>query len=120
NASSGDLDPYVALVSSDDVMLTSNDDVDLFAGNFNAAIIGYTIAETGSYSIIATRYDGENGASSGEFALSLYTSIASIPIDNPPAASSHLSYGEHIEGSIDDEHYAYTYTFNGNAGDIIS
>lgn len=68
-ATTGDLDTY--LVISDvfgDEIFAENDDVE--EGNTNSAVV-FTAPDDGSYLIFVSRYDGEEGTTTGNFALSI-------------------------------------------------
>lgn len=66
---SGDLDPYLAVLTPDGQTVLAEDDDSL--GGTNATIT-YTFPEEGNYTIIATRYDVENGFSTGSYRLTAY------------------------------------------------
>src|SRR5690606_22324282 len=95
------------------------DDVNLFEGNVNSAILDYPLPETATYSILVSRYDGELGFTVGEFTLNLSTSNggSSTP---PPTETSELVYNSSAEGSLDNNQYEARYTFVGASGDHIT
>jgi hypothetical protein len=69
-AQSGSLDPYLVLLGPDNTPLANNDDVDTTTTN---AGISRTLATSGTYTIIATRYGLTIGGTEGEYTLSLNT-----------------------------------------------
>lgn len=71
---SGDLDPLLFLLNSQGDILAKNDDVE--SGNSNSRISYYN-ADAGHYIAIATRYNSQEGKSSGDFALTVTSSPAS-------------------------------------------
>jgi hypothetical protein len=73
NAQSGSLDPYLVLLGPDNTPLANNDDVDATTTN---AGISRTLATSGTYTIIATRYGLTIGGTEGEYTLSLNTAQA--------------------------------------------
>jgi hypothetical protein len=73
NAQSGSLDPYLVLLGPDNTPLANNDDVDSTTTN---AGISRTLATSGTYTIIATRYGLTIGGTEGEYTLSLNTAQA--------------------------------------------
>jgi hypothetical protein len=66
-AASGDLDPYAGLLDADNNVLAEDDDS---AGNRNARLM-FTLPAAGTYTIVATRYEFENGTTTGDFHLTL-------------------------------------------------
>jgi hypothetical protein len=64
---SGDLDPYLGLANADEVVLIEDDDS---AGNRDARV-SFTLTASGTYTLIATRYQFEDGQTSGQFRLTL-------------------------------------------------
>jgi len=69
-AQSGSLDPYLVLLGPDNTPLANNDDVDNTTTN---AGISRTLATSGTYTIIATRYGLTIGGTEGEYTLALNT-----------------------------------------------
>lgn len=68
-ATTGDLDTY--LIISDafgDEIFAENDDVE--EGNTNSAVV-FTVPDDGNYLIFVSRYDGEEGTTTGNFAVSI-------------------------------------------------
>lgn len=67
NQVQGDLDPYLVLVNrqTQEVMIENDDD----GASFNARIIDFSLPQPGQYIILATRYQGVDGITSGEFRL---------------------------------------------------
>jgi len=74
-AQSGSLDPYLVLLGPDQTPLANNDDADTTTTN---ASISRTLATSGTYTIIATRYGLSIGGTEGEYTLSLNTAQAAI------------------------------------------
>jgi hypothetical protein len=70
NRVDGNLDSRVAILNADQNPLTSDDDG---GGNQNSRIEGFTIASTGVYYLLATRYNGTQGDpnTSGTYSLTL-------------------------------------------------
>jgi hypothetical protein len=79
-ATSGDLDAYLYLVNASGEVIAENDDRE--RGNPNARII-YPQAAPGTYRIVATRYGGLQGATTGTFDLSLELRPPSAAGQNP-------------------------------------
>ena len=70
NRVDGNLDSRVAILNADQNPLTSDDDG---GGNQNSRIEGFTVASTGVYYLLATRYNGTQGDpnTSGTYSLTL-------------------------------------------------
>ena len=68
--SSGTLDPYLQVVSSERFVIADNDD-QIGADTRNARIDALIIEQTGAYIIVASRYGGVAGDSVGGFVLSI-------------------------------------------------
>ena len=66
-AASGDLDPYAGLLDSGGNVLAEDDDS---AGNRNARFT-FTLPAAGTYTVVVTRYEFENGTTTGDFHLTL-------------------------------------------------
>jgi hypothetical protein len=66
----GDLDPVVILFGPDETELVRNDDAPK-PTNRDARIENFTLPASGTYTILATRFQEEIGLSAGEFSLKL-------------------------------------------------
>jgi hypothetical protein len=116
NGTTNNLDPFVILLDASGVELARNDDRS--TEDFDAAITGYTLPQTGSYFIVATRYFQQFGRSTGDFILSLNEGMSSSsPVG---LVTEPITYEALVEGEISNEQYGYAYTFTGTAGDLIS
>ncbi len=113
--SSGYLDSYVVLADSGLVELAADDDS---ADNQNALIDQYRIPADGSYYIIATRYQLDEGTTTGAFRLDLQT--LGNAFDGVPEDVPRVSYGTTITGHISDETPDLLYAFWGVEGDVIT
>lgn len=82
---SGDLDSYLVLTDSAFTPMAEDDDS---GEGQNSRIVDYRIPADGKYHIIATRYDGSAGDTSGEFRLSL--DILDDPLANVPPGTVSL------------------------------
>jgi len=76
-ATSGDLDTYLELYSPANLLVSANDDRNTFAGIYDSAL-GYTALTTGTYTVRVTRYEQENGTSTGSYRLTITVGDASI------------------------------------------
>ncbi|MCY3582990.1 MAG: PPC domain-containing protein [Chloroflexota bacterium] len=112
---SGDLDAFVTLADINYQTLIEDDDS---GEGQNARIADYRIPFDGRYHIIATRYEGATGATSGEYRLALDS------LDNPfadlPPDTATLNYGTSVTGTINADNPADLYVFYGRAGEVVS
>jgi len=113
---SGDLDPLLLLTDADGTVLAENDDE--IEGGLNAAIDGFLIREDATYILVASRFGGAAGTTTGAFVLSLL-SAADSGLGRQFEASYPLEYGAIIEGDITNAQNATYYRFTGRAGDTI-
>ena len=111
----GDLDAYVTLADGEFQSLIEDDDS---GEGQNARIADYRIPADGRYHIIATRYEGAAGATSGEYRLTLDI-LDSTLADLPPDTAT-LTYGTSVTGEINANNPADLYAFYGRAGEIVS
>ena len=105
---SGDLDSYLQLIGPDGEVLTEDDDS---GGELNARIWWFALPEDGTYTIVATRYGEAEGATSGEFRLTLREG---------QSQSNSLGYGDQVTGELSDAHFEDYWVFEGTAGDLIT
>ena len=112
---SGDLDSFLYLTDSGFTPLAEDDDS---GEGQNASIIDFRIPAAGRYYIIATRYDGHIGVTSGSYALSL--ELLDDPFTGVPTGTVSLDYGTSINGQINGDNQADTYAFYGRQGEVVS
>ena len=113
---SGDLDSY--LILADDAFTSIQEDDDSGAEFQDALITDYRIPADGRYHIIATRFDGGRGGTSGEYRLSL--DILDDPFVDVPVDAVSLSYGTSVTGKISADNEDDLYAFYGRHGEVIS
>lgn len=111
--SSGTLDPYLQVVDSERFEIAKNDDHS--RDTRNARIEGLIIERTGAYIIVATRYDD----SSGSFVLSI-EEAANSGMGSSRLAPLPLRYGESRIGTLSHAQYERFYSFEAEAGDLIT
>lgn len=116
-APNNDLDPYLRLLDENGTVLEENDDFDSNAGR-DSLIDNFILPVTGSYTIVATRFDEERGIRQGDFELALTTGT----YVDPPSTDEILpiEYDATLTGEITDEAYVRYHRFEGRAGDVIS
>lgn len=111
-ATAGDLDPLLVLYGPFGEVLNFNDDVNTVEGNYNSALV-FRLPQDGEYMILATRFDGDLGISTGEFVLDLQTTSDTMAVIA-------MSYGDSVTGYLDNAQYEQHYTFEGVAGDVVT
>lgn len=109
--SSGTLDPYLQILDSDRFLIAENDDAN---GTFNSRIEDLLINRTGTYIIVATRYDG-----AGSFVLSVGES-GNSGLGNSTLAPRRLVFNEPITDSLTENVFQRYYSFRGERDQIIS
>ncbi len=87
-ATSGDLDTTLVIISANMDVLGINDDIDASNDNFNSAVNGLFIPNPDTIFVIVSRFDTQAGASTGSYRLLLTTGaatniISSEPIEEP-------------------------------------
>ena len=112
---SGNLDSFLYLTDSGFNPLAQDDDS---GEGQNAMIIDFRIPADGRYHIIATRYDGSIGTTSGQYRLSL--ELLDDPFIGAPPGTVSLDYGTSVTGLINGENQADTYAFYGRRGEVVS
>jgi hypothetical protein len=68
---SGNLDPFIIVRGADGAEIDSNDDDPQGGGSLDSYLHELSIPANGMYTIVATRFNGELGDSTGEFELAL-------------------------------------------------
>jgi len=107
----GNLDPLVRLTDTNFSELVMDDDS---GGNKNARIAAYTLPNTGTYYLLATRAGGQGGKTAGAYTLEL--------TGRPGVGGGQvleIVYGATVNGLIDDQNSAEQYLFVGQQGDVI-
>ncbi len=126
-AISGDLDPFLVLLDSNNDILASDDDS---GGSSGATILDFVIPDDGIYTIVATRYQLQDGASSGEYELIMEMRSASNAGSSSNNTTSggndtlndgdYLRYGDNGTATIDDSQPYLQFTFDGQAGESVT
>lgn len=112
---SGSLDPLLVLLSSRQEVLAEDDDSG--AGN-NALIQSFIIPETGTYYVLATRFNRAEGETAGDYLIRLDGVTGEAPVVAPGTLT--ILYNSVVTGTIDDTSTAVTYAFLASAGDVIT
>lgn len=120
---SGDLDPFLFVFDPDEQLIASNDDAD---DRSRSAGLSFEAAREGLYTVEATRFDQEQGTTSGEFRLVLTVEMAvpveMNPLNIPPAFGVEFqeivyetSYPDGLDFSVEKRYYA----LGGQQGDLV-
>ncbi|MFQ3673307.1 MAG: PPC domain-containing protein, partial [Aggregatilineales bacterium] len=112
---SGSLDAYLILQDMNGRTLFQDDDS---GGGKNAAINGFRIPADGSYIIIAQRFEGANGSTTGGYRLTLRNrgdAYAGVNIGIP-----RLLYGTTVPDAISDADPDSVYAFYGMRGEVVT
>lgn len=115
---SGNLDPYLQIISSEAFVIADNDDVPGSDSN-DARIEALLIRDTGVYIIVATRYGQAAGESVGSFVLSVELSDGS-GLGNSTLAPFPLGLNQFVDGELTADQYQRFYSFEARKDDIIS
>ncbi len=111
----GRLDSFLVLTNAVLQSLAENDDI---AENQNSEITEYIVPSNGTYYIIATRFEREDGETSGRFRLELQS--LGNAFDSVAEGVPRIAYGTTATGNIDDETSAVMYAFWGVEGDTVT
>lgn len=114
----GDLDPNVQVVNAEGRVIAENDEI-VGSGSLDAHIESLVLQEDGMYVVIASRFGGQAGPSSGSFALTLDrgsdsglggSALMAIPLEDEVAA----------DGQLTPERYAEFYQFSGRKDEVVT
>jgi len=126
-ATGGGLDPYLILRDAAGNQVAVNDDAP-GSGALDAAIQNIVLPADGTYTIVATRFQGQAGASGGDFELTLrreapvtVTPMPSVTaVAGPTRPPLAIAYGVTVTGAISDAQFEVRYTFDGGRGDPVT
>jgi hypothetical protein len=105
----------LSLLSGDGALLARADDTTVF----DAALENFALPESGLYFLIAGRFGGAIGTTSGAFSLRLErTGIAADPRLQTGAVA--LRYGDNVVGELNDAQFRQLYTFGALRGDLVT
>jgi len=112
----GNLDSYISLTSATLEELINNDD--LSNETQNSRITDFRIPATGTYYVVATRFEGITGITTGKYRLQLQSQGNAF--ETVASDVRRILYGVSLTGNIDDITSEVWYTFYGEVGDVIS
>lgn len=114
------LDPLIMLLDANGTEIARDDDGDP-EGPRDALLANFPIPNDGTYIVVATRFGGDAGLSTGEFILTLSrTDVVVNTPDSNATVTDTLAYGDRVESSIDNEFYEELFGFTAQAGDTIT
>lgn len=112
---SGSLDAYLVLQDMSGRVLFQDDDN---GGGKNAAINGFRIPQDGNYLVVAQRFEGPSGTTTGGYRLTLRSrgdAYAGVAPNIP-----RLLYGTTVPDAITDEDPDSLYAFYGMRGEVVT
>ncbi|MBN8590864.1 MAG: PPC domain-containing protein [Anaerolineae bacterium] len=110
---SDDFDPFLTLLDSSGAVLETDDDS---AGNLNAQI-EFTLPADDTYTIeVGSFFDGARGA----YNLSLSDAAVVVVPTPEPSGDGQIALGETVEGELTRRQGTLEYTFEGEAGQVIT
>ncbi|HUN05738.1 MAG TPA: PPC domain-containing protein [Aggregatilineales bacterium] len=110
---SDDFDPFLTLLDSSGTVLETDDDS---AGNLNA-LIEFTLPADDTYTIeVGSFFDGARGA----YNLSLSDAAVEVVPTPEPNSDGQIALGETVEGELTRRQGTLEYTFEGEAGQVIT
>lgn len=115
-SASDELDPFLILLDPVGREIARNDDINTSGGNYDSSIDNLRLGSSGTYTIVATRYQQHFGQGTGNFILTAETGAGA-----PQAAilSQPITYNSTVTSRITGNISEVIYTFYGTAGDII-
>lgn len=113
-AQAGLLDAYLVLTNAGFQPLQEDDDS---GSGRNARIARYRLPADGLYYIIATRFEGEAGTTTGDYQLSLQSE--GFAFEGVPETIPRLEYGGSLQDAVTGDDTEALYVFWGSAGDDV-
>jgi hypothetical protein len=112
---SGTLDPFLRIVNASRQIIAENDD---FGDSRNARVERFTVQQDGQYLIIASRYGGEAGQTTGNFLLTLQRADGS-GLGVSPEVGIPLLDSIPDQRDLSSERWQRYYVFSARRDDII-
>ena len=129
-ATSGDLDTVLILRGPDGSVVAENDDISITMTD--SRIEGMTLPQSGTYTVVVSRYGGASGASEGDFRLEVYegqpvdaqeptaTATGEPTLEPTLVSTETISVGDSVTGRITDDQYEVGYNFEGEGGSAVT
>lgn len=115
NRRGGALDSFLRLTDDQQNVLAQDDDG---GGGQNAAIREFVLPYSGVFYVVATRFDGAVGSTTGAYTLT--ARLQGNAFDGVPDDIQRLSYGTSTTGTLDDLVPRLLYAFYGVQGDTVT
>ncbi len=115
NRDGGALDAFLRLTDDQGTVLAEDDDG---GGGQNAAIRDFVLPYRGAFYIVATRFNGAGGETSGAYILNVRG--GGNAFDGVPGDIQRLGYGTSTNGTLDDLVPRLIYAFYGTQGETIT
>jgi hypothetical protein len=112
----GNIDAYLSLLNAGVQELVNNDDI--VEGNQNSQIAEYRIPADGTYYVLATRFDGLAGDTTGRYRLEL-VSVGNA-FDSVIEGAGRMVYGTTYPARLDKSTPVALVAFYGVQGDVIT
>jgi len=116
------LDGYLTILAPNGAQLVVNDDLNSLE-SYDPGVVNYPIPQTGTYTIIASRFNGVAGTSAGAFELTLSSGDSPTPTPTLSAteapSQNALAYGDKAQGDLNNDTPYVAYQFVAQAGDIV-
>jgi len=115
--SSDDFDAFLTLLDEDGVVLTTNDDG---AGSLNSRIDSYILPADGEYTVEASSF---SRFSTGSYTLEIVEGSAPTTSDSEDVVAQtggSIDIGDTVSGSLSGGTLSASYTFEGEAGQVVT
>jgi hypothetical protein len=112
----GNLDTYLSLTDSRLEEIAANDDI--VEGNQNSQIAEFRVPADGTYYVIASRFEGAAGTTSGRYRLELL-SVGNV-FASIVEGAERMVYGGSVTAALNDETSSRLYVFYGVGGDTVT
>jgi hypothetical protein len=113
----GNLDPVLLLLGQDNSLIARSPDAGV---GDRARLVSVALPDTGVFFLVATRFGGDRGLTTGQYSLSL----ARVGIAADPRIASNgttpIQYGDNVVNELTDQEYERYYSFGALRGDIIT
>lgn len=118
------LDTFLYLLDDEGNELAQNDDAALSDDLSTSEILNFDLPYTGTYVIVATRYGGATGTSSGDYTLEILTrdepTTTTTTTEGGQVEGQAVSYGMFIADRLDADAAPKVYTFEAQTDDIVT
>ncbi|MFC1959198.1 hypothetical protein ACFLYO_00660, partial [Chloroflexota bacterium] len=114
----GDLDPMILLLDAGLDTIAQHDDI--VEGENRNSRLEFTIPADGYYAVLATRFEGEDGSTTGDYRLTFTSPNASMPSQTSDLLTADMLLSDNpVQGQLTDVMGVF-YTFYAAAEDVVS